>query len=84
MLKFINEDVAIKYTSKFVGDPVVHLPGKKATGFKVKLSTITLVQADKLFESPSQNLLQLASSISSIPEEKKGKAEKNKDKETLV
>jgi len=59
MLQFVNEDVGKKYKSSFKGDPEVHLPGKKATGFKTRLSKISLEQADKLFASPGQNLLQL-------------------------
>lgn len=59
MLVFNNADVAAKYTSTFKGDPVVHYPGgKNRNGFKVKLSAISLEQADRLFAMKNQNLLQ--------------------------
>lgn len=75
MLEFKNKDVADKYTSAFKGNPVVHKPGgKNKNGFKVKLSDITMEQADRIFEGKNQNLLQLKTQAPSkkfIPEKPK-------------
>jgi hypothetical protein len=76
MLKFNNTDVAKKYKSGFKSNPVVHLPGKKATGFKCNLADITPDQADKLFAVKNQNLLELNTSIPAV-EEKAGKKDKD-------
>lgn len=55
---FKNSDVAAKYESAHVADPVVHLPGgKNRNGWKGHLSTIPLEVADRLFARPGQNLL---------------------------
>jgi hypothetical protein len=59
MLKFTNPDVAKKFKSSFKGNPVVHLPGKKGTGFNCKLADISPAQAEKLFAVNNQNLLEL-------------------------
>jgi len=81
MLEFKNEDVAAKYISSFKGDPVVHQPGKNATGFKCKLSQVTLAQADKLFEVKNQNLLELKTTAVNLPAKQTPVA---KDKEKAI
>jgi hypothetical protein len=68
MLKFKNADVAAKYKSSFKGDPAVHLPGKNATGFSIPhLSDITLEQAEKLINSPNQNLIEMIEPVTATP-----------------
>lgn len=73
MLKFNNPDVAKKYKSTFKGNPHVHLPGKKATGFSCKLADITPVQADKLFAVKNQNLLELNTAVPGTEKKEKEK-----------
>jgi hypothetical protein len=62
--QFKNPDVAAKYDSDQTADPLVHLPGRKEkNGWKGRLSTIPLDQADRWVNRPGQNLLKLKNSI---------------------
>lgn len=82
-LQFSSPDVAAKYQSTFKGDPEVHIPCDKGmnNGFKRKLSTITMGQADRIFSRPGQNLLQLKETHTPPPAAAKrnGQLKENKD-----
>lgn len=81
MLKFENSDVAQKYKSSFVGDPVIHLPGgKTGNGFRKKLSTLTMEEADRLYANQGQNLLSLSNGTVPPASAGKGKESKAGDK----
>jgi hypothetical protein len=79
---FKNTDVAAKYATDRKTDPVVHVPGKKASGFQCRLSELTLENADKLFAMQNQNLLTLKSEKGTdLKKEEKGSG-KSKEQAT--
>lgn len=77
-LQFKNQDVAVKYESDRVNDPIVHLPGgKMKNGWKGRLSEIPLAQADRWISQKNQNLLKLKPAAPAAKAAKEASKEKD-------
>lgn len=60
MIQFTDAEVAAKYTTDYETDPMVHLPGgKNKNGWRGRLSTIPLVQAERWINRKGQNLIKI-------------------------
>lgn len=84
MVEFKNAATLAKYDTVWNTDPTIHIPGgKKANGWRGKLSDITVENADRLMDQKSNLLkLKVPGPVAEV-KEKPGKKNKEAD-ETVI